>query len=229
MVLPMECYCDRVDAGEQLAVSIAERLQQIPSVKGIPHLLLALPRGGVAVAVPIAKRLQAPLGVIVAKKITLEPNPELAVGAVTADGHVVWGGGRFQTVDKAITWSRYSEALQQARSHAEIQWQAFAPYCPKLNLEGAIVLLVDDGIATGMTIAAAVKSVRSQHPAQVWICAPVAPLELIPFLERLCDQLVILKTPSPFHSVSRFYREFDQVATEVVIAQLQQVNGNFKV
>lgn len=225
----MECYRDRVDAGKQLAVSIAERLQQIPSAKGIPYLLLALPRGGVAVAVPIAQKLQAPLGVIVAKKITLEPNPELAVGAVTVDGQVVWGGGRFQTVDKAMTWSRYSEALQQARIHAEMQWQEFAPYCPQFKLEGTIVILVDDGIATGMTMAAAVKSVRSHHPAQVWICAPVAPLELIPFLERLCDQLVILKTPSPFYSVSRFYQEFDQVATDVVIEQLQQVNGNNEV
>jgi len=222
----MTYFHDRTEAGEKLAFAISDRIHQQPELANAPWCVLALPRGGLAVAAPIARQLQAPLGVLIAKKITLETNPELAIGAVTADGQVIWSGGKgYHARQSEAEWTTYDRALQQAQTQAQTQWQDFAPYCGEIQIASANVLLVDDGIATGMTIAAAVKSVRSQHPNQVWICSPVAPPDLIPFLEKISDRLFILGTPSPFYSVSRFYAEFDQVSTEAAIEELQRTNS----
>jgi len=219
-------FHDRTEAGEKLAFAISDSINQQPEVANAPWCVLALPRGGLAVAAPIARQLHAPLGVLVAKKITLEKNPELAIGAVTADGQVIWSSNKGQSPGQAQPdWGTYDRALHQAQTQAQTQWQDFAPYCNEIQIAGANVLLVDDGIATGMTIAAAVKSVRSQRPNQVWICSPVAPPDLMPFLEKISDRLFILGTPSPFYSVSRFYVEFDQVSTEAAIEELQRTNG----
>jgi predicted phosphoribosyltransferase len=222
----MAFFSDRSEAGRQLAAVIYTTLTQ-NSTPVVPRcIVLALPRGGLPVAAPVAQILDVVMGVLVAKKITLETNTELAMGAVAADGQVVWGMVPSSQVNYGeVDQQLYSKALQQAHSHAQVQWQNFAPYCPPLELEGAIVLLVDDGVATGMTMAAAVKSARSQQPQQVWICSPVAPPDLIPFLQRLADRVIVLATPRPFYSVSRFYKEFPQVSTEEAIEILQQVNG----
>lgn len=224
----MVCFSDRSEAGKQLAAAIQTSLVQTPMLAETRSVVLALPRGGLPVAAPIAESLDAALGVLVAKKITLESNTELAIGAVAADGQVVWGIAPSSYISSdEINQQVYQAVLQQAHSHAKVQWQDFAPYCPLVNLQGATVFLIDDGIATGMTMAAAVKSVRSHQPQQVWICSPVAPLELMPFLQRLADRAIVLATPSPFYSVSRFYKEFPQVSTEAAIEVLQQVNSRW--
>ena len=93
---------------------------------------------------------------------------------------------------------------------------------PNVSAAGALAILVDDGIATGMTMAVAAQALRAQQPAALWICVPVAPQDLIQFLEEMCDKLIILETPDPFYSVSRFYAEFPQVETAEALACLQQ-------
>lgn len=95
---------------------------------------------------------------------------------------------------------------------------------PQVSAQGAIAILIDDGIATGMTIAAATLALKEQNPSQIWICAPVAPPSLMQWLARWSDQVIILHTPDPFWSVSRFYAEFPQVATEEALIALQQYN-----
>jgi len=192
-------------------------------------VVYGLPRGGVPIAQPIARLLQCPLDMIVAKKITQPDNSELAIGAVTADGHVVWSPSYRIRPDSATgksveqaTRDHYRDALSRAQIHAQTQFAEFESTCPQADPTGAIAFVVDDGIATGMTIAAAVQSLRARQPAQIWICAPLAPLDMMPFLRGLSDRLIILATPYPFYSVSRFYGEFPQVTDEEVKHFLQQ-------
>jgi putative phosphoribosyl transferase len=215
-------FNDRTEAGKQLAQSVVNLITELKasSVSASP-IVYALPRGGIPVAVPIARQLSCPLDVMVAKKIVKPENPELAIGAVTSEGHVLWTQPR-------LFPSKYSpvrdEALRQAQEKAQAQLKQLAPGRPDVNPEGALAILVDDGIATGMTMAAAAKALKAHNPAEVWICAPVAPPGLLKALHRWSDRVIILETPDPFMSVSRFYQQFPQVETADALAQLQQHN-----
>ncbi|MGA7937268.1 MAG: phosphoribosyltransferase family protein [Kovacikia sp.] len=211
-------FVNRQQAGEKLAEAIVAEIGKHPVPEGVRFIAYALPRGGLPIAAPVARRLNCPLDVIVAKKITRPDNHELAIGAVTADGQIVWAPYR-----SSITppWKQQQTDLEQAQSHAQAQWQELSPNGPRANPAGAIALVIDDGIATGMTMAAAVSSLRAQQVAQVWICAPVAPLDLITFLQTLGDRTIILAAPDNFNSVSRFYKEFPQVSTEEASSYLE--------
>ena len=223
-------FADRHEAGEKLAEAVLQTVKQQPELETARFVVYALPKGGLPIAAPIATRLDCPLDVMVAKKITRPDNVELAIGAVTADGHVVWDTYRRETAllpfsvsPEATTAaiSPYETALQEALDQAQAQLAALTPDRPRFSPQGAIAILVDDGIATGMTMAAAVKAVRSQQPAQIWLCAPVAPLELMPLLQAHGDRVIVLATPHPFYSVSRFYKAFPQVTMAEAAAYLQ--------
>jgi putative phosphoribosyl transferase len=210
-------FTNRREAGEKLAQAILAELEKVNTTEACQPIVYALPRGGLPVAEPIARLLHCPLDVIVAKKITRPDNPEFAIGAVTADGHTVWGRSVFDKRDD----EPYEEALHQAHTQAQMQMALFSNTHATISAKGAIALIVDDGIATGMTIAAAAQSLREQHPTEIWICAPVAPAGIEDFLSHWCDRVILLKTPESFQSVSRFYQEFTQVETEEAIACLQ--------
>ncbi len=213
-------FRDREAAGVQLAAAVLQAFAA-QSPTGTPVVVYALPRGGLAVAAPIAHSLHCPLDVIVAKKITRPDNPELAIGAVTADGQTLWLP-RSRSFPPAVLPDQ--TALQAARARALQQDQAFIPSRPGVSPTGAIALVVDDGVATGMTMAVAIQSLRAQHPAQIWLCVPVAPPEIMPRLQKWADRVIVLATPSPFMSVSRFYQEFNQVEMGDAIAVLQAAN-----
>lgn len=215
------CFANRLEAGERLAQAVIRQLDEKLQVRDLPKIVYALPRGGLTIATPIAQQLRCPLDVIVAKKITRPENPELAIGAVTSDGHTIW-----MPQGRSVREPEYINeiALHKARERAYAQFQEFEPNRPPVQPMGAIALIVDDGIATGMTMAVAVQALRAQNPAQIWICVPVAPPEMMEHLQTWADHVVVLATPQPFQSVSRFYREFNQVEMEVAIAQLRSVN-----
>ncbi|MBF2028375.1 MAG: phosphoribosyltransferase [Oscillatoriales cyanobacterium C42_A2020_001] len=215
------CFTNRQEAGERLAEAVLESLLEQPIANSLPLIVYALPRGGLAVAAPVAEKLGCPLDVIVAKKITRPDNRELAIGAVTSDGQTLWLPRPRSPREPAYL---YEMALHEAREKAYSQWQQFAPSRPIVEPQGAISLIVDDGVATGMTMAVAVQALRAQQPAQIWICVPVTPPEILPKLCEWADRVIVLATPSPFYSVSRFYRTFDQVETEDAIACLQAAN-----
>ncbi|AFY45435.1 phosphoribosyltransferase [Nostoc sp. PCC 7107] len=215
---------NRTQAGAELARVIHNMLTQqtIDSgVKPVP-IVYALPRGGISVAAPIAQRLDCPLTIVVAKKISHPDNPELAIGAVTAAGDVLWNQ------PKLCRWkytSRWQEtALNQVMNQAQALETYLSSACPSVHPAGATLILVDDGIATGMTMAVAAITVKKLAPAAVWLCAPVAPPELLPWLQQWCDRLIVLETPNLFRSVSNFYTEFPQVETEEVLVYLQAAN-----
>lgn len=216
-------FRDRSDAGEQLAQAIHSILTQMAANSGVlaAPIVYALPRGGLPVAAPVARLLDCPLDVVVAKKISHPKNPELAIGAVTSSGYVLWA----EQTPFYIQHSRQgSAACEEALNKAQSQLAQLAPACPQVNVQGAIAILVDDGIATGMTMAVAALALKAQNPAAVWLCTPVAPPPLLPWLRQLGDRVIVLQTPQLFLSVSRFYAEFPQLETEEALVYLQQQN-----
>ncbi|HEY9645736.1 MAG TPA: phosphoribosyltransferase family protein [Chroococcidiopsis sp.] len=219
MVYPSILFRDRHDAGLQLAEAIAAELHSLTVTPTATPVVYALPKGGLPVAEPISQRLGCPLDLVVAKKVTRPDNPELAIGAVTADGYVIRSRQASLVRSSLGNWRT---ALSQAQSKAKQQQAQFnAVYAP-VSPEGAIAILVDDGIATGMTMAVAARSLLAKRPAALLICAPVAPEPLLNELKRWCDRVVILATPPNFLSVSRFYIDFHQVEMEEAIACLQR-------
>lgn len=224
-MLPSILFSDRHSAGEQLAQAIEAQLEQIRSegVSAKP-IVYALPRGGLPVAAPVAAQLGCILDIIVAKKITLPEDPELAIGAVTAEGDPIWAN----RLPLPSAHPKLQQALQEARERASAQYKQLAAANSHLSpqeaiaqrAKGEIAIAIDDGIATGMTIAAAVKALRVHKPAQIWIATPVAPLVLMKFLRGLCDRAIVLSTPLEFFSVSRFYKDFPQVELEVACSFL---------
>ncbi len=216
---PSPLFRDRICAGEQLAAAIRATVTELRSSGSVQPIVYALPRGGIPVAAQVARLLGCPLDVVVAKKISLPENPELAIGAVTADGQVLWAKPTpFRRQNFPLRQAALTEALNKARS----QLAQLTPACPQIDLQGAIAILVDDGIATGMTMAVAAQALRAQHPAEVWLCAPVAPPSLLPWLQQWVDRMIVLETPQSFFSVSSFYAEFPQVETEAALVYLQQ-------
>jgi putative phosphoribosyl transferase len=215
-------FADRTHAGELLAQVIHDVLTQqtIDSgVKPVP-IVYALPRGGVPVAAPIARLLDCPLTIVVAKKISHPENPELAIGAVTTSGNVLWTDQKLFRLKNDARWREV--ALNKAINQAKSIEAQLVPACPQVNAQGATLILVDDGIATGMTMAVAATALKNLSPAAVWLCTPVAPRKLLSWLGQWGDRTIVLETPEPFWSVSNFYAQFPQVDTLEVLLYLQQ-------
>lgn len=225
-MLDSPTFVNRTEAGEQLAKEIQLILSEQALTSGITPrpIVYALPRGGLPVAAPIARSLGCPLTVIVSKKISHPENPELAVGAVTASGDVLWvpNAESYFELNSSLRLTALNKAFSKAKS-LEAQ---FLPACPKVNPEGATLILVDDGIATGMTIAVAAHSLRKFSPAQIWLCSPVAHSSLLPWLQLSGERLIILKTPKSFFSVSNFYINFPQIETNEALMYLKQGVGS---
>jgi predicted phosphoribosyltransferase len=216
-------FRDRLTAGKKLAQLID--LQFPEQRDNLEVIVYALPRGGIPIAIPIAEQLNCPIDVIIAKKITTPANRELAIGAVTSKGNLLW--------TKPQLWRDTSlgglkEAVAEAQHKAKMQALEFASYRLSLNPQGKIAIIVDDGIATGMTIGVAAQYLREQQAAEIWLCAPVAPPELIPQLELWSDRVLVLATPEPFLSVSRFYTQFDQVSLADAIMLFKKHNQQFE-
>ncbi len=209
---------DRDEAGRALAARLAQDQQRgrLPA----PIVVLALPRGGVPVAVPVARQLNAPLDLLLVRKIGAPWQSELAVAAV------VDGGQPDVVIDEpACAATGASHAYIDAQ--AQIEWheierrralylQGRAP----LSVQGATVIVVDDGIATGTTVRAALKALRRRGAARLVLAVPVAPHETLTRLQREVDRIVCLAEPNPFRAIGLHYRNFEQLSDEAVIALL---------
>ncbi len=214
-------FATRADAGQKLALAVDALLTQQANILGKKPrpIVYALPRGGVPVAAEISQYIDCPLTVIVSKKIGHPENRELAIGAVTAAGYILWTPS-YRCRFGYPQWQQ--EALDIALEQAKSLEAELISVCPRVNPKNATLILVDDGIATGMTMALAIKALRKLSPQAIWVCAPVAPMRLLPYLKEWCDRSIILAAPESFFSVSNFYVDFPQVETSVVKKYLQQ-------
>jgi len=204
-------FTDRKDAGRQLAARL--RHLQKPGL-----IVLGIPRGGVIVAAEVAAVLDAPLDVIVPRKIGAPFNPELAVGAVAPDGTIFYD----ETLISYIGIKLQDIERQAARELREIgrRLSLYRGDRPGPESQGHTVVLVDDGIATGYTVQAALRSLRQQKPFRLVLAVPVAPPDIISRLQPDADEIVCLLTPSDFYAVGQFYGDFRQTSDQEVIDAL---------
>ena len=202
-------YADRTAAGEALAAGLVHWAGR-PDVA-----VLALPRGGVPVAAPVARRLAAPLGLVMVAKLGVPGHSELAMGAVASLG------GALQLVrnEPVLVRSGVSPATFQAaanRATAELELRAARYGYPPLALADQLVIVVDDGLATGSTMLAAVRAVRAQEPAGVVVAVPVAAAEAVTLLREVADDVVCPEIPTNFLAVGYAYADFSQVPDDAV-------------
>ena len=201
-------FRDRRDAGRRLGRELA-RFAGRPDV-----LVLALPRGGVPVGFEIARALGAPLDVLVVRKLGAPGQEELALGAIASGGIRILDSDIVRTL--GVTAGEIQEI--QARETGELarRERAFRGHRPPVALEGRTVILVDDGVATGSTLLAAIAAVRQRGPAAIIVAVPVGPATTVERLGELADEVICLSTPSPFRAVGEFYEVFDQTDDEEV-------------
>jgi putative phosphoribosyl transferase len=205
-------YKDRTEAAGQLV----ELLQPYASDRNV--LILALPRGGVPVAYEIARRLHVELDVMLVRKLGVPGHPELAMGAIAPGGTRVLN-------EELIRGLAISEEAIERVAAAELQElrrreRTYRGERPAPRIQGRRVILVDDGLATGATMRAAVAVVRHQQPSEVVVAVPVAPADTVAALRQAADAVICPATPEPFLGVGRWYEDFAQVADEDVRALL---------
>jgi putative phosphoribosyl transferase len=204
-------FIDRADAGRQLG----QRLRQL---RGPGAVVLGLPRGGVPVAVEVARALSAPLDVIVVRKLGVPTQPELAMGAIgEGDVRLVLP----ETVERAGV-SPEELAAVESRERAELQRRAqrYRGDRPRIPLVGQTAVIVDDGIATGSTARAACQIARAQGVAWVVLAVPVAPFDWARRLRDAADELIAVVTPRMLRAIGAWYTNFSQTTDEEVVACL---------
>lgn len=186
-------------------------------------MVLALPRGGVPVAFEVAHALEAPLDVLVVRKLGMPGHEELALGAVSS------GGAEFinEELVRSLGVSRAALDGVRKRELQELQRRerTYRGERPPLDVRGRRTIVVDDGVATGATMRVAVSALRRAGAGQVTVAVPLASQEVVQELMRLTDELLCLETPSPFRSVGQWYGRFDQVSDEEVRQLLQRAGG----
>jgi len=208
----MTIFNDRRDAGERLA----ERLSKY---KGEDAIILALPRGGVVLGYEIAQALNLPLDIVVVRKIGHPTNPEYAIGAVDERGSFLYNEAETISIDQ--DWLK-EETLRQ-KNEALRRIQVYRGGRKEKEINGKIVILVDDGIATGLTIRAAIKAIRQKNPKKLIVAVPVAPHETVTELRKETDAVVVLDdTQNYLGAVGAYYEYFPQVSDEEVIELLKR-------
>ncbi len=201
-------FANRTDAGRRLAARLA-------SYAGSHPLVLAVPRGGVVVGYEVARALAAPLDVIIPRKLGAPFNEELAIGAVTETGEPLLD--RSAIARLGVERDYVEREIARQREEIRRRTERYRAGHPAPDPAGRPVIVVDDGVATGFTITAALRAVRARGPSRLVLAVPVAPPETLVRLEREVDHLVCLAAPEPFFAVGQFYEVFDQTTDEEVV------------
>ena len=210
-------FVDRQQAGQALAQRLSA--MSLPA----PVVVLALPRGGVPVAAQVAKALGAPLDLILVRKIGAPWEPELAVAAVVDVGQPEIVVDEQTRAYGGVEMSSIEAQARKEWQEIERRRQVYRRGRPAVPLEGATAIVVDDGIATGTTVRAALRAVRRRRPARLILAVPVAPRETVLALRAEVDQIVCLEQPQPFHAICLHYDDFHQLDDDEVIAALDSV------
>lgn len=200
-------FKDRDDAARQLAARLVHLRGQRP-------LILAVPRGAVPMGVILAKALDGDLDLVLVRKLGAPGNPEYAIGAVDEAGHVYVNPDVVESLDAAYL------ADQTARQQAVLTRRRKQYGIARIDPAGRLVVVVDDGVATGSTLIAALDTVRARRPARLLVAVGVAPPDAMARLRAHADEVMCLQVPEDFYAVGQFYRDFGQVGDDEVTALL---------
>jgi putative phosphoribosyl transferase len=212
-------FQNRTDAGRQLAKALLKYKSRRP-------VILALPRGGVSVAAEVAAALDAPLDLLLVRKIGLPSQPELAMGAVT-DGEEPTIIRNSDVIEfSGISADEFDAVCEEERTEIERRRKRYLGDRARSKVKSQVVIIIDDGIATGATTLAAIRAVRRREPKELVLAVPVAPLDTINMLQPEVDAIVCLDTPEDLGAIGYFYRDFHQVSDDEVIATLRRFPAN---
>lgn len=202
-------FKNREDGGRQLVKKL-EKFKNDPKV-----IILGLPRGGVVTGFEVAKELNLPLDVIVPRKLGSPMSEELAIGAITEDGKAILNKTLISQLD--VDKKYIDEVMDKEREESKRRLEKFRAGKPKLDLKGKTAILVDDGVATGFTMLAAISSAKTKGAKKIIVAVPTIAPDTVAQIESEVDELFYLDTPFFFGSVGMFYREFDQTSDEEVV------------
>lgn len=210
-------FRDRNEAGEQLAQALADKYH------GVPGIVFALPRGGLPLGVIVASALSMPLDLVIPRKIGHPLQSEYAICAVCEHGRAICNAEACERVDQA--W--LAQHLETARGEARRRRACYGAGRKSFDIHGVTVILVDDGLATGLTMRAAIAEVRARGAGRVIVAVPVAPDDTADMLEQEADEVVTLVRDSHFlGSIGAYYEHFPQLEDEAVLALLRAFDSN---
>lgn len=209
-------FDDREDAGRQLARALVKYKSRRPAI-------LALPRGGVPVAAEVAEQLDAPLDLVLVRKIGVPMQPELAMGAVV-DGERSLIVRNQDVIELAgVSEETFDAVCKEELAEIERRRVRYLGDRDRSDVKGQVAIIVDDGIATGATTLAAIRALRKREPKELILAVPVAPLDTLQRLHTEVDAIVCLDTPQDFGAIGYYYRDFRQVSDDEVIAILKRL------
>ncbi len=211
--LNMAYFANRVEAGKRLA-------SELESFVGKNAIILAIPRGGVVVGYEIAKEFNLYLDVIIPRKIGAPDNPELAIGAMTEDGTIILDQKLVAYL--GVSQDYIKEESERQKNEIKRRLKLYRGNDPYPDFHGQNVILVDDGIATGSTMKAALASVKNRGARTVTVAVPVGPPSTINELKKQADKVVCPYTPEYFEAIGQFYVNFDQTSDQEVIQLLKE-------
>lgn len=207
----MILFQNREEAGEQLA-------QLLKDYQNTETIVYALPRGGVILGKIIAEKLKTPLDLIIVRKIGHPSNPEYAIGAISENGATLYNETEKESQDQA--WLKQEEAKEQAE--AIRRRHRYLPEKKMISAKNKIALLVDDGIATGLTMLLAIKEIKKQKPKKIIVAIPVIPGDTLIKLQANADKVIFIEAPQLFlGAIGAYYSDFSQLADETVISILK--------
>ena len=204
-------FKDREEAGRMLA-------RQLVQYRGKDAIVYALPRGGVMLGFEVARFIDAPLDLVIARKIGHPENPEYAIGAVTEEGEMFCN----EKEKKELDASWLAEEIKKEQKEAKRRREAYLEGRPRLSAKGKIAIVIDDGVATGLTLLSALKSIRKDEPKELVVAVPVAPNDVVETLRSAADTVVVLMDEKMYlGAVGAYYHNFPQVSDEEVIELLK--------
>lgn len=210
---------DRKDAGRKLAEALSGYKSRNP-------VILALPRGGVSVAAEVAERLDAPLDLVLVRKVGVPSQPELAMGAVVDGAEPIVVRNEEIIGLTGVTEKEFDEVCRQERAEIERRRAHYLGGRDRSEVKGQVTIVVDDGIATGATMRAALMALRKREPRELVLAVPVAPLDTVERLQSEVDAIVCLDMPEDLGAIGYFYRDFRQISDSEVIETLQRFPAN---
>lgn len=210
-------FIDREDAGRQIA-------QRLSSYTDTDAVIYALPRGGVVTAIEIARALHTPLDLIIPRKIGYPDNPEYAIGAVAEDGHLTANSAGIAAVDEQWLRAEIGRQRVEAKRRREMYLAGARP----IDVANKIAIIVDDGIATGLTMKCAIAELKHRNPKKIVVAVPVATPDSLAEIGTLVDEIICLSTPESLGAISEFYDSFPQVEDGEVIKLMQSLHSSNK-